>query len=150
MTVGIESLDHTVHVTHAWISELDERLGWDNRRRSYRLLRAVLHALRDWLQVNEAVDLGAQLPTLLRGIYYEQWRPSETPTKPRRLADFLGRIENEFKRDPLIVPEEAVGIAFGFLSSKISAGEIADVRHALPADIRALWPDTATTREAAR
>jgi uncharacterized protein (DUF2267 family) len=31
--------------------------------------------LCDWLQLNEAADLAAQLPTLLRGAYCEQWRP---------------------------------------------------------------------------
>jgi uncharacterized protein (DUF2267 family) len=41
---------------------------WDGTSRSFRLLRTVLQALRDWLPVNEAVDLGAQLPMLLRGV----------------------------------------------------------------------------------
>ena len=66
-TVGLESLDHTVELTHIWINELDDRLGWNNKRRSYRLLKAVLQVLRDWLQLGEAADLAAQLPTLLRG-----------------------------------------------------------------------------------
>ena len=77
--VGLEGLEHTVQLTHTWINELDDRLGWNNKPRSYRLLKAVLHALRDWLQLNEAADLAAQLPTLLRGAYYEQWRPATTP-----------------------------------------------------------------------
>ena len=51
--VGLESIEHTVHVTHTWINELDELLGWSNKSRSYRLLRSVLQALRDWLPVNE-------------------------------------------------------------------------------------------------
>jgi uncharacterized protein (DUF2267 family) len=73
-----------------WINELDDRLGWNNKPRSYRLLKAVLHALRDWLQLNEAADLAAQLPTLLRGAYSEQWRPAVTPVKHRTKADFFG------------------------------------------------------------
>jgi len=64
--VGLESIDHTVQLTHIWINDLDASLGWENKSRSYRLLRTVLQTLRDWLPVNEAVDLGAQLPTLLR------------------------------------------------------------------------------------
>ena len=88
--VGLESIEHTVQLIHAWINDLDTRLGWDNKHRSYRLLRTVLQALRDWLSVNEAVGLGAQLPALLRGVYYEHWRPVTTPVKQRSKADFVG------------------------------------------------------------
>ena len=70
---------HAAELTHAWINDLDE---WNNKRRAYRLLRSVLHALRDRLQLNEAADLGAQLPTLLRGIYCKQWQPSASCADP--------------------------------------------------------------------
>lgn len=137
--VGLESIEHTVHVTHTWINELDELLGWSNKSRSYRLLRSVLQALRDWLPVNEAADFAAQLPNLLRGVYYEQWRPATTPVKPRSKSDFLGRIDHAFVGDPILHTEDAVRITLRFLSTKIAAGEITDIKHALPADLRALW-----------
>src|SRR6186997_3194798 len=98
---GLEGLERTVQLTHIWINELDDRLRWNNKARSYRLLKAVLHALRDSLRVNEAVDLGAQLPGLLRGAYYEQWRPAITPVKNRHVEDFLARVNESFGRDPL-------------------------------------------------
>jgi uncharacterized protein (DUF2267 family) len=139
--VGLESLDHTVQLTHTWINELDERLGWNNKHRSYRLLKAVLHALRDWLQFPETVDLAAQLPTLLRGVYYEQWRPAAAPVKHRKKADFLAKVEESFKTDPLAQPAQAVMAVFELLSKKISPGEIKDVRHALPEELRNLWPE---------
>ncbi|HEX5865401.1 MAG TPA: DUF2267 domain-containing protein, partial [Casimicrobiaceae bacterium] len=81
----------------------------------------------------------AQLPNLLRGVYYEQWRPAATPVKPRSKSDFLGRIDHAFVGDPILHTEDAVRITFRFLSTKIAAGEIADIKHALPADLRALW-----------
>jgi uncharacterized protein (DUF2267 family) len=138
-TVGLESIDHTVQLTHGWINELDAMLGWNDKARSYRLLRSVLQALRDWLPVNESADFAAQLPNLLRGVYYEHWRPAATPVKQRSKADFLARIDHAFVGDPIAYTAEAISIAFQFLSTKIAAGEIADVRHALPADVRALW-----------
>ncbi len=138
--VGLESIDHTVQLTHIWINDLDARLGWDNKHRSYRLLRTVLQAVRDWLPINEAVGLGAQLPTLLRGVYYEHWRPIATPVKHRSKTDFIARVAEAFASDPLPSTSEAVTTVFELLSRKVAAGEIDHVRHELPADIRALWP----------
>jgi uncharacterized protein (DUF2267 family) len=138
--VGLESIDHTVQLTHMWINDLDARLGWENKHRSYRLLRTVLQAIRDWLLVDEAAGFGAQLPELLRGVYYEHWRPATTPVKKRSKADFIARIDNAFKTDPLVFMSEAVSAVFALLSEKITAGEIKQVHHAMPADIRALWP----------
>ena len=139
--VGLESLEHTVQITHIWINDLDKRLGWNNKPRAYRLLKAVLHALRDWLQINAAVDLAAQMPALLRGAYYEQWQPATVPVKKRTKADFLARVEQSFKADPLAHTGQAVIAVFELLSGKITAGEIEDVRRALPADLRELWPE---------
>lgn len=138
--VGFESIDHTVQLTHIWINDLDARLGWENKHRSYRLLRTVLQAVRDWLPVNEAAGFGAQLPELIRGIYYEHWRPAATPVKQRHRADFVARIDSAFKTDPLLFTADAITAVFELLSEKVAAGEIEKVRHALPADIRALWP----------
>lgn len=139
---GLESIDQTVQLTHIWINDLDKTLGWNNKARSYRLMKSVLHALRDWLQVNESADLAAQLPTLVRGVYYDQWRPATTPVKKRGKADFLARIERDCFNDPIDGIDKAVGAVFQLLSAKVTAGEIADVRQALPADLRSLWPES--------
>jgi len=147
--VGLESIDHTVQLTHAWINDLDARLRWENKHRSYRLLRTVLQTLRDWLPTNEAASFGAQLPELLRGVYYEHWRPAVTPVKQRHRADFLARINNSFKTDPLLFTEDAITAVFELLSDKIAVGEAEKVRHALPADVRSLWPITSQAAWAA-
>jgi uncharacterized protein (DUF2267 family) len=136
---GLESIDHTVKLTHTWINDLDNMLGWKDKHRSYQLLRSVLQALRDLLPINESADFAAQLPILVRGIYYEHWRPATTPVKTRSKSDFLARIDREFVGNPITYTAEAVSITFQFLSTKIAAGEIEDVRRSLPADLRGLW-----------
>jgi uncharacterized protein (DUF2267 family) len=138
---GLEGLEHTVQLTHIWINDLDSRLQWNNKARSYRLLKAVLHALRDSLRVNEAVDLGAQLPSLLRGAYYEQWRPAATPVKNRHVEDFLARVSESFRRDPLAEPAKAVMAVFQLLTQKITEGEVEDIRRSLPEEVRNIWPE---------
>jgi uncharacterized protein (DUF2267 family) len=139
--VGLESIDHTVQVTHIWINELDARLHWNNKARAYRLLKSVLHGLRDSLQINEAVDLGAQLPTLLRGAYYEQWRPGAIRARGRSIEAFLAGVDESFQRDPLPNTAQAVMAVFQLLTKRISEGEIQDVRQMLPAEIRNVWPE---------
>ena len=138
---AIAPIEHTVHTTNAWIRELMEELGWRDRQRTYHALRAVLHALRDRLTVAEAVDLGAQLPMLVRGLYYEGWRPDGKPDKMRR-EEFLDHIAAAFRDDPGVDPEVVAGAVFKILGRNVSAGEIGEVRHALPPGIRALWPES--------
>jgi uncharacterized protein (DUF2267 family) len=147
--VGLEGLERTVQLTHVWINDLNDRLGLNDKSRSYRLLKAVLHALRDWLKVDESANFAAQLPGLLRGAYYEQWRPATTPVTKRGRQEFLDRVDRDFKRDPLSSTAECVTAVFQLLSDKITPGEIADVRQALPAEIRELWPELphATAKE---
>ena len=72
----VESLDHSLQITHESINELDNALGWGNKHRSYRLLGAVLQTLRDCLPLAEAAHLSAQLPLVFRGVYFEHWRPA--------------------------------------------------------------------------
>jgi uncharacterized protein (DUF2267 family) len=142
---GLETIDHTVQLTHIWLDELDWRMNWDNKGRTYQLLKSVLQTLRDWLPANESANLAAQLPTLLRGAYYEHWRPATTPVRKRSKADFLDHVDRTFSGTMQMQLEAAVSIVFGFLATKISAGEIEDVRRSLPADLRSLWPELAKT-----
>lgn len=131
----------TYQTTNAWLKELMEELDWQDRHRAYRALRAVLHALRDRLTVEETADLGAQLPMLIRGLYYEGWTPSGKPVKERKREDFLAHIEAAFRDDPAIFPEAVAGAVFKVLQRHVSAGEIGDVKQILPVQIRALWPE---------
>ena len=63
-------------------------LDWENEHKAYLALRTVLHTLRDRLSVEEAVQLGAQLPMLIRGFYYEGWTLKQKPTKERHKTEF--------------------------------------------------------------
>jgi len=139
-TSGLKSIDETVHLTHVWLNDLLERTGWADKPRAYRLLRTTLQALRDHLPVNEAADLGAQLPQLIRGVYYEGWHPAGTPVKIRTKVAFIARIQEAFRTDPMGDAEAAVSAVFALLAEKVTEGEIDDVRRSLPVQIRELFP----------
>jgi len=132
--------NHALQSLHEWLKELGTLTNWDDEQRTYRLLRVTLQALRDWLDVNEASQLGAQLPMLIRGIYYEGWRPAGTPVAERDREAFVARIEEAFKTDPIDSTDEAVTSVFTLLNRRISEGEINDVRMRLPSALRELWP----------
>lgn len=138
---GIATLDGATNQVNIWLNEVEQGAHLDDRNHAYRLLRATLHSLRDWLNVDEAADLGAQLPTLLRGIYYEGWNPSATPTHPRTKDDFVASVQASFRADPLRNPDLAIRAVFLVLNRHIAAGQIGQMRHALQKPLRELWPE---------
>jgi uncharacterized protein (DUF2267 family) len=136
----VSVFDKTLEKTNAWLSELETAMGWNDRNKAYMALRAVLHALRDRLPPDEAVDLAAQLPMLIRGFFYEGWHPANKPLKYRHKDEFLQRATKEAPWLQDAELERAVTAVFGILSSQLGGGEPAQVRHLLPPELRELWP----------
>jgi uncharacterized protein (DUF2267 family) len=136
---GIATLDHAPQVVAEWLNRLEEHLAWQDRSRSYLLLRVTLHAVRDFLTVDEAVDLSAQLPVLLRGLYFEGWVPSHTPAQHRSKSDFIARVTAHFSDRPLEDPEAAVAAVFDLLRRQVSEGEFNQVANAMRKSLRDLW-----------
>jgi uncharacterized protein (DUF2267 family) len=135
----IPAFDSTFQTTNIWLNDIRKRLGGPDHRRAYHALRAVLHALRDRLTVEEAAALGAQLPMLVRGFYYEGWHPHGKPIKERKKEEFLAHIARDFEYDPAINPEQITRAVFGVIAAHVTAGEIISIERCLPAEIRSLW-----------
>lgn len=139
---GLAVFDDTIHITNVWLKDLMERLDFDERDDAYRALRVTLHALRDRLPVNTAAALAAQLPLLLRGSYYEGWRPGAGPGDERTEDEFVRPIAEAFSRTKTEVdPGDVARAVFTLLSERISAGEIDHVKKCLPEEIRKMWPE---------
>lgn len=75
------TFDHMVHTANAMVADIAEVFGTKDRRFAFRVLRAWLHTLRDRLTVDEAAHFAAQLPELVRGVYYDGWNPSRVPVR---------------------------------------------------------------------
>jgi uncharacterized protein (DUF2267 family) len=134
-----ELFGQTVQKTHSWLKDLMDELDWQDRHKAYLALRAVLHALRDRLTVEEAAQLGAQLPTLIRGFYYEGWGPTGKPVKERHREQFLAHVKYYFRNDDRVEPEKVTRAVFKVLSKRVTAGEIEDIKQILPEEFRELW-----------
>lgn len=129
--------DKAVAKTRLWLKELEEELNYSNPNQAYRALRAVLHAIRDRLSVEECANFASQLPTLIAGVYYTGWTPVNKPVKIRKTEDFLERVSSELPSgtDPRRVTEAV----FRLLDHHISKGEMQDVRRNFPERMRGLW-----------
>ena len=90
MIVEPQSVVQSSTVLENWIAEITTELSCDEGY-AYRLLRSVLQALRDWLPPQESAELSARLPTLVRRMYLEEWRPDRT-----RLDHISGRDKYAF------------------------------------------------------
>ncbi len=136
---SISNFSHAAQQAQQWVNELGEHLGWSDRR-AYHLLRSVLPILRDWLSPEEAADLSAQLPTLIRGIYFEGWNPAEAPATERKKSDFVSRVERAFADEGGTDFEAAIGSVFALIDRHISQGESVQVRASMKKSLRQLWP----------
>ena len=143
MTENLAVFDHTIQQTNLWLKKLVEVHHLRDRHQAYSALRSVLRALRDRLTPEQAVHFAAQLPILVRGIYYEGWHLSAKPTPARHLDDFLARVAAglppQFPRDPLSVTKAV----FDVLWRELDPGETAKVIASFPAALRTLWPEAA-------
>jgi uncharacterized protein (DUF2267 family) len=128
-----DAIDTTVQKTYRWLREIGEEVGNISRDEAYDILRGFLHVLRDRLTVDEAAHLGAQLPMLIRGLYYEGWDPSRVPRK-MKAGEFLESFILQARTDA--ATEEALRAANLVLRRHITEGEALDVLFSLPRDIR--------------
>ena len=139
---GLAAFDTTLQHTHEWLDDLMDELGTDSRPQAWYTLTVVLHAVRDRLPPDEAAHLAAQLPMLVRGMFYDGWRPSATPVK-RAEHDFGFELESRFPEEWREGADRCAMAVFRVLSRHVSEGEIRDVLNVLPREVRALWERSA-------
>ncbi|WGR95112.1 DUF2267 domain-containing protein [Bradyrhizobium sp. ISRA443] len=136
---GLDVFDRTIHLTNVWLDEMMASLPRD-KQLAWHVLGAVLRTVRDRVPLNLAVHLGAQLPILVRGTYFEQWRPSETPRTWRSQEEFLALITAQMNSDKPVNAADAARAVFRVLNHHIDPNQAEKVRHSLPEEVRALWP----------
>jgi uncharacterized protein (DUF2267 family) len=135
---GLDVFDKTLQTTHGWLNDVMEAVGPD-RRVAWKVLSTVLHKLRDRLTVELAAHLGAELPLLVRGVYYDQFEPAKQPTRCRDMQEFTAEVAEWLSDTRPVNPRVAVDAVFATLSRRIPAGQIRKVQDALPQDIREAW-----------
>jgi len=138
---GFSSFDGTVEKTNRILHEIEQAYGWpkDRRMQSYAALRTILHALRDRLTVEVTAQLAAQMPLLVRGIWYDGWNPSAVPVKMDR-EEFLARIRQEFRYSIEGDVPRLVDTVLQALRNHITQSEWDGMKSTLPKDLATALP----------
>jgi uncharacterized protein (DUF2267 family) len=120
-----------------WIEDMMHELHTDSADRAMHALRVGLQALRDRLSVDEAAQLSAQLPLIVRGMFFEGWDPTGKPLRIRHREEFLTLVREKFARDD-VAAVDLVRALFRVLQRRVSQGELTDVMIGLPEDLVSL------------
>ncbi|MGV6874179.1 DUF2267 domain-containing protein [Pseudochelatococcus sp. B33] len=132
---GLDVFDKTIQTTNIWLNEIMEEMGPD-RHVAWHMLGAVLRAVRDRLPPDLAAHLGAQLPLIVRGTYYDQYKPAATPDRSRSLDACLEKIADELKFTRPVNTRDALRVVCSVVARHVDEGVITKVRDSLPEDIR--------------
>lgn len=133
----LDVIDRTVAKTYEWLRDVTRRAGLDDLHRSYQVLRAVLRALRDRLEPDVAAHVAAQLPVLVRGIFYEEWDPSKTPVR-MSLSEFLARVERDAALKGTSAAEDAARAVMAVCWDELGQGTMDHLISVLPSDFAVL------------
>jgi uncharacterized protein (DUF2267 family) len=139
-TTGLEVFDKTLHTTNLWLDEISAEIGPD-RHLAWHVLGAVLRSIRDEMQVEQSAHFAAQLPLLIRGAYFDQYRPATQPASARSHDDFIARIQHDLDGSRPINAEAAAATVMRTLNRHVTGGQVRKVRDALPKGVRAMWPE---------
>jgi uncharacterized protein (DUF2267 family) len=132
----------TLEKTNRWVKEINDLLHWDDHHKAYHGLRAVLHAFRDRLPVPEAAHFGAQLPMLVRGFYYDEWKPASTPVKMKTAQEFYDAVKANFAADQNVNPMRLTQAVLQVLAKNLSPGELGKLRAIFPPHLREIWVES--------
>ncbi|MGN9806069.1 DUF2267 domain-containing protein [Micromonospora sp. L32] len=135
------AFESSLEKTNLMLKDIEQAYGWpkEQRNQSYCALRTVLHLLRDRMPVQESVEFAAQLPVLVRGIYFDGWKPMDVPIKLNR-DDFLLEVRRHFPYDVEGGTERVVQVVLDALSRHVTQGQWDDVKDNMPSDLQRMMP----------
>ncbi len=135
------AVESSIENTNLILKDIEQAFGWpkSQRNQSYCALRTVLHLLRDRMPVQESVEFSAQLPVLLRGIYFDGWKPMDVPVKLSR-DDFLIEVRQRFPYDVDASMERLVQVVLDSLCQHLTTGQWEDVKDNMPRDLATIFP----------
>ena len=106
---------------------------------AWKVLSTVLHKIRDRLPIELSSHLGSQMPLLIRGAYYDQYKPSAQPGTCRTVEEFVAEVAEWLGDARPVDPNLAIAAVICVLDRHVDPGQIAKVKGALPKHLRQMW-----------
>lgn len=137
-------LEKYLHETNDYINQLAEDLGHpEERQRVMIIWRAVMHTIRDRIQVSESLDLISPLPMILKGMYVNGWKYHETPpydyesleqmkTQVKALQNKYGESDFDWSKGT----DEIISITLDSLERYVTEGQMEHIRNQLPREVQ--------------
>lgn len=135
-----------VQKAEEFIGEVALELGdHTNKIKAARVLRAVLHAFRDWVTPAESLQLIAQLPMFIKAMYVDGWKIRDGSQHNRHLGDFIEAVReaDDIRNNGDFVTDyeakEAIQAVFRVLKHHVSEGEVHDIIAVLPGELKSAF-----------
>lgn len=129
-------LEPTVGLTAAWVSDIAERARCSEAM-AFAVLRAGLHALRDCLSDEAGAAVAREFPAIIRGLWFEDWRPAGAFVPTWTCADWLVTLEGHLlagDADAVSAPEAARAL-FAVLAHHLGTEARRSLDQAVPPDM---------------
>lgn len=133
--------DHASQQANVWVKDMMQELRTEDPHRALRALRAGLATLRDRLTVEQTAQLSAQLPLVIRGVFYEGWVPAGKPLRIRHKAEFLDLLIEKYGHETTPIDSasahapDIVAALFRVLHRHVSEGEVTNIVMTLPEEL---------------
>jgi uncharacterized protein (DUF2267 family) len=123
-----------------FVNEIAYELNTD-RNHAARVLRAVLHAVRDRLPADDAIQFAQGLPMMLKGLFIDQYDLSDVPVvirSPQKFLDFIYskagiNAHMDFPDRESIL--DALQAVFFVLENHMDYGQILQIKHIMNQEI---------------
>lgn len=142
-----DAFDSAVQKSNLWLKDVQAEARLADRIQAYSALRAVLHALRDCLPQGGALKLASHLPLLLKGVFFDGWKPA----KPLRLdrREFLDRLSRDLRGYRELDPSLALHAVMRALETHVGRAQVASLVFVLPRGVRSLFEESVSQAEGA-
>jgi uncharacterized protein (DUF2267 family) len=137
---GALNLEEFASVGNRFIKDIMNELHV-NRNSAARIIKAVLHAVRDRLPPDDAIQFAQGLPMVLKAVFIDQYDISQTPVVIRHGEDFLDFI---YSKDPMAADidfpdqhsiQEALNGVFTVLYDYMDPGQIDSIKYLMGDEI---------------
>ncbi|MDX1633790.1 MAG: DUF2267 domain-containing protein [Marinobacter sp.] len=138
MQSSVNIVDQNVKTMNTWLKDISDELGSIGEEEAWVRLKAVLQTLRDRITVDEAADFAAQLPIIARGLFFEGWKPAETPRKWRDREHYMKAFQQTLVGE--VDAEHTLKAVLKVLDRYLDSNELIKVKKMHPKEVWDLWP----------